>query len=211
MRIALLAALVLLASSTSFTALNEDASAVPAAAQVQIAAGDLYFCSPASQDSVCETSITVGDTVLWTNVGGFHTVTQCSGGFSTCPAPGGFDSGQLTASQTFEQTFTTPGVAEYLCLNHPDNMRGRISVAQASAQETTTPASSPTTNASGGTSEPTATQVQPGTVGASDLPAGGGAPGSASDQLDMTALAALGGLIFLIAAAFLAVVRISRR
>ncbi|HYG74613.1 MAG TPA: cupredoxin family copper-binding protein [Planctomycetota bacterium] len=65
-------------------------------------------------------TVTVGDTVTWTNDGGApHDVTS--------DPPGAFASGTLSSGQTFSFTFNTPGTFQYLCTIHP-NMRGTVIV-----------------------------------------------------------------------------------
>ena len=83
---------------------------------VTIDAGNNYFCAPTFEDSVCETTVTVGSTVTWQVSGGIHTVTQCDASFSACPPGGGFDSGLLNSGGTFAHTFNTPGTIPYYLL-----------------------------------------------------------------------------------------------
>ena len=65
--------------------------------------------------------IKVGDTVVWTQRDSVkHTVTVVSG-------PETFDSGLLSAGETFSHTFTKPGTYEYKCTPHP-GMRGKVVV-----------------------------------------------------------------------------------
>ncbi|MEM3154122.1 MAG: cupredoxin family copper-binding protein [Candidatus Woesearchaeota archaeon] len=65
--------------------------------------------------------IRVGDTVTWKQVDRIkHTVTIVSG-------PESFDSGLLSAGQTFSHTFTKPGTYVYKCTPHP-RMTGEIVV-----------------------------------------------------------------------------------
>jgi plastocyanin len=167
------------------------------AVDASVEVGDLYFCAPSFQDSVCETSITAGDAVTWVLVGNFHTVTQCTSGFAQCPDSGGFDSGVLNQGQTFQQNFPNPGTIEYLCLVHPQNMRGRIVVSAP------TPVPTPSPSLSGAVS-PTITPVaQNGdqTDSPAAVPAGGGAP--TADHSDPLAWIAffVGGAMFVAAGA----------
>ncbi|HUR69719.1 MAG TPA: hypothetical protein VM370_10790 [Candidatus Thermoplasmatota archaeon] len=64
------------------------------------------------------TSIHVGDTVLWRNLEGHHTITDIDGSASH----GGFSAGE-----TASHTFTAPGVTPYRCSFHL-NMHGLIVV-----------------------------------------------------------------------------------
>ncbi len=153
------------------------------AATEQVSAGSNYFCAPSSQNGVCTTSITAGDTVTWTMVAGIHTVTECDATYSACPVPGGFDSGILQASETFSQTFDTAGEYAYYCRIHPIEMRGVISVVAAA---TDTPAPTPTPEATSAASPTASPAAVPNT--------GGGEP--TEDGLPLTVLAlALGAAL----------------
>jgi len=110
------------------------------AADTTIDASNLYFCAPALQGAVCETTISAGDTVTWQIVLGSHTVTECNDTFTVCPPAGGFDSGFLSGGATFAHQFNSTGGFEYWCALHPSLMRGRIIVQQAAP----TPSPSPT-------------------------------------------------------------------
>jgi plastocyanin len=163
-----------------------------------VPAGDDWFCTPSS--GVCQTDITVGDTVVWTNVGSnIHTVTECDDTFSSCPpGGGGFDSGVMLGNQTFSHTFTAVGTVEYDCVFHPTNMRGRINVM--AVQSTPSPAAatpvpsaptgSTTTAPSGAT--PAAGASPPGQPAAA--PATGGDPSDGAMPIAWF-LAALSGSI----------------
>jgi plastocyanin len=66
-------------------------------------------------------SVSVGDTVTWTNkqAGTPHTVTADDGSF---------DSGNLATDATFSQTFDAAGTFAYHCTIHP-SMTGTVTVA----------------------------------------------------------------------------------
>jgi amicyanin len=69
-------------------------------------------------------TITVGDTVTWTNRDPVvHTATSTAGAF---------DSGELGTGESYQVTFTEPGTFDYLCTPHP-SMTGRIVVLAAPA------------------------------------------------------------------------------
>src|SRR3990172_3145559 len=141
------------------------------AATVSIEVGNLYFCD-VSQQGVCETTVTAGDTVTWNNVAGFHTVTECDDTFSTCPPAGGFDSGNLLTGNSFSHTFNSQGAFEYICRFHPTDMRGRITV---QAAPTPTPTPVPTAAPSGSTAaSPTATSAPAAVPKTGGHPANGG-------------------------------------
>ena len=64
----------------------------------------------------------VGDTVIWTNAGGFHTVTGGSTNEPLC----GCTSGTI---QAFTNTFTIPGIFPYYCYYHRSlGMTGEVVV-----------------------------------------------------------------------------------
>jgi plastocyanin len=57
--------------------------------------------------------VAAGSTVTWTNTGmASHTVTSAAG------ASESFDSGALGAGGTFQHTFLSPGVFDYVCTPH---------------------------------------------------------------------------------------------
>lgn len=172
------------------------------AADEAIAAGNFYFCDPSFQNSVCETTITAGDTVTWTVVDGFHTVTACDAAFATCPPEGGFNSGTLAPGGQFQQTFETPGTFSYLCLFHPFQMRGVINVL---AQETPTPAPTQAPTASPApTVAPAPAPSQAGTPTPAGVPSTGGEPtgGSAGGPaiVLLGTLTAVAGMVFVLRA-----------
>ncbi|CAN5549075.1 hypothetical protein BH23CHL10_BH23CHL10_00970 [soil metagenome] len=69
-------------------------------------------------------TITVGDTVTWTNQDAVaHTATSTTGVF---------DSGDLEQGESYAVTFTAPGTYDYLCTPHP-SMTGRVVVVAAAA------------------------------------------------------------------------------
>jgi amicyanin len=74
--------------------------------------------------SPAELTITVGDTVTWTNRDPMiHTATSVNGAF---------DSGDLDQGESYSLTFTAAGTYDYLCTPHP-SMTGRIVVVAAAA------------------------------------------------------------------------------
>jgi plastocyanin len=128
---------IALAIAASLMLADEEASGQTT---VNVDVGDIYFCDPSFANGVCETNVSVGDTVMWNWVGNQpHSVEQCDPAFATCPPPGGFDSGTMTgAGSTFSQTFNVPGSFEYQCDVHGSGMRGRVVIAGAQATPTAT-------------------------------------------------------------------------
>lgn len=79
-------------------------------------------------------TITVGDTVTWTNLdAAVHTATSTTGAF---------DSGDLDQNESWSFTFTTPGTYDYLCTPHPF-MTGTIVVEAVAAAPTPAPTVAP--------------------------------------------------------------------
>lgn len=150
------------------------------AAQTSIDVGNLYFCDQSFQSGVCESTISSGDTVVWTVSAGAHTVTECDNTFAACPPAGGFDSGTLTQGQQFERTFSSAGTFYYECVFHPQQMRGMIVVQAAQATPTPTPSAtpSPATSAAGA-----ATATPTGSPTPASVPATGGDPQGGSSGL----------------------------
>lgn len=162
--------------------------------------GNLYFCSLAFQDGICETSITAGDTVVWNDVAGLHTVTQCNADFSVCPPAGGFDSGVIGVGTSFSQTFDTPGTFSYWCSIHPAQMRGRIVAQEPTPTPSTTPAPTPIPAQApdGGTVSPTPTVTSsPAVVPQTGATAHGSAPNSVAIALAGMIAVILGAAVVL--------------
>jgi plastocyanin len=68
-----------------------------------------------------EVVIVVGDTVTWTNAGGFHNVVAYDGSFS--------NGGASASAWVYTRTFTTTGVYSYYCTPHEsEGMTGTITV-----------------------------------------------------------------------------------
>lgn len=99
------------------------------AATVTVDVGDIWFCNESFEGGVCETTINVGDTVVWEFDPADlpHTTTECG---ATCNNPTGtprWNSGSRYGGQ-FEYTFNQPGTYLYYCTIHPGLQRGRIVV-----------------------------------------------------------------------------------
>jgi amicyanin len=100
-----------------------------------------------------EITISVGDTVTWTNLDAVaHTATSTTGAF---------DSGDLEQGESWSLTFTSPGTYEYLCTPHP-SMTGRIVVEAAAApMPTSTPGAAPSPTPAPGASLPDVRMEEP--------------------------------------------------
>jgi plastocyanin len=112
------------------------------AATTTVEVGDIYFCDASYQGSVCTTTISAGDTVVWDfgSADISHTVTECG---SDCNRPTSspvFDSGIVSggSSRTYQFTFTSAGTYKYHCQIHPLDQKGEI-VVQAAPGATSTP------------------------------------------------------------------------
>lgn len=171
-----------------------------AAAEHNIDAANLYFCDQSFQNGVCETTVNVGDTVVWQVKGGTHTVTECDDSFTTCPPAGGFNSGTLSTGATFSHTFANAGVFEYRCNIHPNAMRGRITVV---AQSTPTPGTTVAPS-------PSASATPSGSATPAAVPASGGPPAPRGGLEGGAAVALAAGLL-LLAIALGAGVAVGRR
>jgi plastocyanin len=200
---------VLLASIAIITAaavlvVTLDGNGAEAQGTVGVDAGNNYFCDPSFDGDVCDTTVTAGDTVIWTGVAGFHTVTECDASFSECPPSGGFASEAITQGVTYSHVFTTPGTYPYRCDVHPGEMRGRIIVLEV------TPSPSPTVAPTAG---PTADPTQPSVATtapantAAVVPSGGGPGAQAANTPALAALISGGMLAALAAAAAVSVAR----
>ncbi len=108
-----------------------------------IEVGDFWFCDSSFQNGVCETTVSVGDTVQWQCVGsGSHTTTECGGDLDACSQPHLWDSPVQTSGGTFSFAFDSAGSFVYRCQVHPSVMRGRVTVI--GGQPTATPSATPT-------------------------------------------------------------------
>jgi plastocyanin len=86
-------------------------------------------------------TVTVGDTVTWTNADSMpHTASA---------EDGAFDSGNLDPGQAFSFTFTEPGTYEYRCDYHSD-MQGTIVVEAAASEPSTAATATATPGATSG-------------------------------------------------------------
>lgn len=122
-------ALLLVAALALLWRADETASA-GGLADVTIAVGDVYFCAPAFQGQLCETEVSAGDKVLWdfSPAQEGHTVTECGADCSNPTVTPLWDSGFVAGGGSFQFTFDTPGVYNYICLIHPFAQMGRIVV-----------------------------------------------------------------------------------
>ena len=162
-----------------------------------VSVGNLYFCGPSFEGQVCNTSVTVGDTVTWAHVEGFHTVTECGVNFSSCPKAGGFDSGTLSGG-SFQRVFSQAGEYWYECVFHPDQMRGRVVVAAlVTPSPTPAPIGEPSAAPQAGAPQSSQTPAPAG------IPAAGGSPGPGGETMPVALVA--GAALIALAIAVLAV------
>jgi plastocyanin len=112
--------------------------------------------------------ITAGDTVKWTWADGGHNVKSTSG-------PEAFELDYGEQGDTGQRVFSKPGVYTYVCEPHDDEMRGRITVVEASSSPPP-PSSSPKPPPSGGGSTP-----PPSGGSGSPAPGSGSAPAPSGD------------------------------
>ena len=186
----------------------------PATAQqtVTVEVGDIWYCDPSySGGVVCETTIDVGDTVLWDFDAGKlpHTVTECGASCDSPTAKPLFDSGVLSGG-TFEYTFNEAGTLLYYCQVHPFSQRGRIIVQGGPPPPTDTPTGPTNTPPPGATDTPTGgAGAGTATPGATALPTTGVTPPDGSSG-GWWALALLGAVGVALAAMGVAAYRRAR-
>jgi len=76
-------------------------------------------------------TISVGDTVRWTNTGvSAHTSTSGSGGTFPGSPDGIWESGNLGLGKVYSRTFTSVGTFTYFCVFHPILMGTAVVVVQ---------------------------------------------------------------------------------
>lgn len=117
-------------------------SAIAGSTTIQV--GDIWFCDESFENGVCETTISVGDTVVWDFDGANqpHTTTACG---DSCDVPTlypAWNSGIIGDGSTFEYTFTQAGTYLYYCQVHPSLQRGVI-IVQSGVMATPTPTPTP--------------------------------------------------------------------
>jgi plastocyanin len=123
-----------------------------------------YAFSPASA------TITVGDTVTWTNTD------QAPHDVTTTSAPVSIHSSELSTGQSWSYTFTVPGTYSYICSIHPD-MKATLVVKPAEVAPSTQAAPPPVTaHRSSITTERVVPQTIPGTSAAAPPPVTMAAP-----------------------------------
>ena len=133
------------------------ASSPAVATDQQVTIADFSF-DPAT------VTISVGETVTWTNNGPHnHTVTADDGSF---------DSGDLAPGDAFANVFDTAGTFTYHCANHPDRMQGTVMVLEAAP--TPTLAGTPPPTPPSGTRPPNLSTPTPFPTPASVAPSPGG-------------------------------------
>ena len=103
--------------------------ALPAAADtidVEVRNNFFVVTSSVPGEGTNAATINVGDTVMWTWFGNFHSVTE---------ANGLFDSGVHNIGFTFQFTFDDPGTYDYTCTVHGAHMSGAIIVEDGACPE----------------------------------------------------------------------------
>ncbi len=104
--------------------------------------GDIWLCDAFYTEGVCPTSIRAGDTVRWEYDSSgifFHTTMECGEDCDSPTATPLWDSDRLLPGESFEYTFTTPGIYFYYCTVHPTTQRGMIRVLEQDATPTLPP------------------------------------------------------------------------
>ena len=143
------------------------------AGQTLIQVGDIFFCDESLQGGVCETTIGVGETIVWDFDGANlpHTTTECG---ASCDEPTDsplWDSGLIGDESTFDITFNEPGTFLYYCQVHPTLQRGII-IVEGGGSTVTPEASTPTTVPPTSTLPPPTPTPTPTSVPPSPTPAG---------------------------------------
>ncbi len=110
------------------TFLTQQSTALAATTTVDV--GDIWFCDETFEGGLCETTIAVGDTVVWDFDGAIqpHTTTACGASCDSPTASPRWDSGLINDGTTFQYTFNAPGTYLYYCQVHPTLQRGSIVV-----------------------------------------------------------------------------------
>jgi len=149
----LVSAAFLLAAIAALAVLAGGGDGAEAGATHTLFVNNNTFCDSAGSSCTQPHSIQInpGNTVQWLDgqSGGTHTVTQCTGDGTGCPAAGGFDSGLKSdpAGAYLSQVFPDEGTLYFRCQVHGNSMRGIITVGSP-ATPTASPSPSPTASPS---------------------------------------------------------------
>ncbi|MCH8065457.1 MAG: hypothetical protein IIC90_06475, partial [Chloroflexi bacterium] len=127
----LVAILVVVATAAIWSQQSAPSTAM-AQETTTVAVGDIWFCNEPFYFDVCETTISVGDTISWDFSPAQlpHTTTECGADCDNPTATPLWDSGLVVDGSTFEFTFDTPGTYLFYCTVHPTLQRGQIIVQQ---------------------------------------------------------------------------------
>jgi hypothetical protein len=110
-----------------------------------VAVGDIFFCDLVFTDFPCPSSLVAGETLRWVYPDSAmltHTTTECG---DDCDSPTDaplWDSGVLRPGDTYDVTFSMPGIYNYYCRVHPQQ-RGIIRVLEPDSPATPTPVPTP--------------------------------------------------------------------
>jgi plastocyanin len=103
--------------TTTTTAPPTTTTAAPGGTTHAVGVGQFFF-------SPTPVTISVGDTITWTNLDIPHTVTSGS----SPSANGIWDSGVLLDGESFSRTFNEAGTFQYFCTIHPTQMIATVVV-----------------------------------------------------------------------------------
>ena len=166
----------------------EAPSASPAAASqrvsssnvVVIDSGNEWFGDASYQGGVYETVVHEGGSVQWNMVQGLHNVFECGDSWSqlgtSCGSAAWSSDMVVPEGSHYTRTFDASGVFYYVCVIHPQTMRGKVTVEAGSdpSPQPTAPADSPPPDS---VEDPISGSFQaPVVAGETSLPNGGGSP-----------------------------------
>lgn len=147
---------------------------------VAIDAGNEWFGDASYQGGVYETVIHEGGSIRWDMVQGLHNVFECGDSWSqlgtSCGSAAWSSDMVVPEGSSYTSSFDTGGVFYYVCVIHPQTMRGKVTVEAGSdpSPQPTAPADSPPPAS---VEEPISGSFQdPVVAGESSLPNGGGPP-----------------------------------
>ncbi len=166
------------------------------AGRVTVDAGNEWFGDPSFQGGVYEATVSEGSTVEWNVTEGIHNVYECGDNWSnasnSCDGAAWSSDTVLTQGGSFSHAFDTAGIYYYLCIIHPQAMRGKVVVEagdSAGEDPTPTPVADDTnsgdvsaggdtdgTDATPTSAENPAANPDAAVAGEAALPNGGGAP-----------------------------------
>ncbi len=178
------------AQGSALEAAIEAPSVSPAAASqrvsssdgvVAIDSGNEWFGDASYQGGVYETVIHEGGSIQWNMVQGLHNVFECGDNWSqlgtSCGSAAWSSDMVVPEGSSYARSFDAGGVFYYVCVIHPQTMRGKVTVETASEPSPQPAVPDDSSNSDPVVEEPiSGSSQEPVVAGETSLPNGGGPP-----------------------------------